>query len=231
MSGLLREVKRRIDHRKGLVRFGSFSHLDPVSRSFGYDRGDPVDRYYIERFLAARASDIRGRVLEVGDDSYTRRFGGTAVDAVDVLHIDEANPKATIVGDIADADHIPSERFDCIVFTQTLHLVWDMRAAVETLHRILRPGGVALVTVPTISNRSNDLWSGQWYWSMTDTAAARLFGEVFGPEQVEARGHGNAVAAVAFLQGLASSEVPTRKLDHDDPQYHIVSTVRAERAR
>lgn len=212
------------------MRFGSFRHLEPISRSFGYDRGEPVDRYYIEGFLAEHAGDIRGRVLEVGDDSYTRRFGGSRVDAADVLHIDPDAPTATIVGDISDADHIPSEQFDCIVFTQTLHLVWDLHAAVRTLHRILRPGGVALVTVPTISHRSDDVWSEQWYWAMTDLATERLFGEVFGPEQVTVRGYGNVLAAVAFLEGLAWREIPRRKLDHHDPQYHLLSTVRAVRA-
>ena len=52
--------------------------LEPVSRSFGFDRGTPVDRRYIEQFLARHAAAIRGDVLEVGDDGYTRRFGGAA---------------------------------------------------------------------------------------------------------------------------------------------------------
>lgn len=47
--------------RLGLAR------LDPVSRTFGFDRGKPVDRWYIERFLAAHADDVRGRVLEVAE--------------------------------------------------------------------------------------------------------------------------------------------------------------------
>jgi SAM-dependent methyltransferase len=225
----LRALRKKVDRRRGLVRFGSFAHVDPVSRSFGYDRGEPVDRYYIEGFLADHAADVRGRVLEVGDATYTRRFGGDAVETADVLHIDPNAPEATIIGDIAEAEHIPSAQFDCLVFTQTLHLVWDVHAAVRTLHRILKPGGVALVTVPTISQRSDDVWSEQWYWSMTDLATERLFGEVFGAENTTVRGRGNVFAATAFLQGLSWDEVPQHKLDHDDPQYHVLSTVRAVR--
>ena len=39
----------------------------PVSDHWGWDRGTPVDRYYIEQFLAEHAADVRGRVLEVKD--------------------------------------------------------------------------------------------------------------------------------------------------------------------
>ena len=48
-----------------------------------------------ENFLAREASSIRGRVLEVGDNSYTQKFGGSRVTGSDVLHIVEGNPQAT----------------------------------------------------------------------------------------------------------------------------------------
>src|SRR5882757_9483668 len=82
----------------GTVKLGDFVRTSPVGRSFGFDRGTPIDRYYIENFLDKNAGDIRGRVLEIGDNSYTIRFGGPRVDKSDVLHVDEANPAATIVG-------------------------------------------------------------------------------------------------------------------------------------
>jgi len=60
--------------------FGTWASTEPLSRAFGYDRGTPVGRYYIETFLAHRSSDIRGRVLEIGEDAYSRRFGGDVKD-------------------------------------------------------------------------------------------------------------------------------------------------------
>ena len=51
----------------------------------------------------------------------------------------EGNPQATIVGDLTDAPHIPSDAFDCAIVTQTLQFVYDVRAALATLHRVLRP--------------------------------------------------------------------------------------------
>ena len=200
--------------------------VSPISRNWGFDRGQPVDRYYIENFLADNAGDIRGRVLEIGDNSYTRRYGGEHVTVSDVLHVDEGNPAATIVADLAQSDGIPSDAFDCLILTQTLQLVYDVHAAVRTLHRILKPGGVALVTVPSITSIGDVRWEGTWFWGFTHLSAARLFGEIFG-ENVKVEHHGNVLSASAFLYGLASHELSPHELDHRDSHYQVTITVRA----
>jgi hypothetical protein len=211
----------------GWVRFGSFRRLGPLSRSFGYDRGQPVDRHYIEAFLAENARDIRGRTLEVGDDAYTRRFGGERTLRRDVLHVEAGSPGATVIANLASADHVPSESFDCIVLTQTLQLIYELPAAIATLHRILKPGGVVLATVPGISQISEDEWSRSWYWSFTPLSARRLFAQVFSPENVAVEAHGNVLAATAMLQGMAAAELRPQELAHRDPSYPLLITVRA----
>jgi len=153
------------------VRFGNLRRVTPMSRVFGYDLGQPVDRYYIENCLAHHTRDIRGRVMEIGDDLYTRRFGGDRVAKSGVLHVTETNPRATVVADLTRADHVASDAFDGINFTQTLHLIYDLRAAIRTLHRILKPGGVLLATFPGISQISQDEWGDYWYWSFTPLSA------------------------------------------------------------
>jgi SAM-dependent methyltransferase len=190
------------------VRFGDLRRLKPISRVFGFDRGLCIDRYYIENFLAKHAEDIRGHVLEIGDDTYTRRFGGDRVARSDVLHVQEGNPKATIVADLTCADSIPSDTFDCIIFTQTLQFIYDVRAAIRHLYRILKPGGVLLATFPGISQISRydmDRWGD--YWRFTTLSARRLFEEVFPPGNVTVRAYGNVLAAVAFLHGLSAEEL------------------------
>jgi glycosyltransferase involved in cell wall biosynthesis len=211
------------------VRFGSLRRLAPVSRQFGWDRGGlPVDRYYIERFLERHAADISGRVLEARDDAYTRRFGGANVTQADVLHPVAGNPKATIVADLTCADQIPGDSFDCIVLTQVLPFIPDVAAAVRTLHRILRPGGVALVTVPGISQivrYDMDRWGD--YWRFTSLSARRLFEAAFTAGEVQVEAHGNVLVATAFLQGLTTRDLRTDELGYRDPDYEVLITVRA----
>ena len=213
----------------GWVRFGSLRRLAPVSRDYGYDRGQAIDRYYIERFLGDHAGDVRGHVLEIGEKTYTERFGGGDVTASDVLHIHPGHPDTTIVADLAQADHVPSNAFDCVVITQTLQLIYDVHAAVATLHRILRPGGVVLATFPGLSQISSAEWGGTWYWGFTPASATRLFGERFAPDHVELETYGNVLATTAFLQGLASRELRQAELDHRDPDYPLLLCVRARK--
>ena len=213
------------------VDFGALRRVTPISRVFGFDRGQPIDRHYIEAFLERHAGDIGGRVLEVGDNAYTIRFSGDRLVRSDVLNIAPGNPLTTVVADLADAGHIPSDSFDSIIVTQTLHLVYDLRAAVATLHRILKPGGVLLVTVPGISQVDRDDWAETWYWSLTDRAAARLFQDAFPREGVTVTSFGNVLAATAFLHGLASEELERRELDHHDACYPVIVAVRAVKAR
>lgn len=210
------------------VRFGDLRRPAPFSRDFGYERGTPVDRYYIERFLAAHQEDVRGRVLEVADDTYTRRFGGSRVSSSDILHVAPGDPRATIVADLTDAGHIPDASFDCAILTQTLQVVFEVPAVVRTLYRILRPGGVALVTVPGISQISRydmDRWG--YYWSFTSLSLRRLFETSFPGANILTESFGNVLTATAFLYGLAWEELRRDELEHRDPDYEVIIGLRA----
>jgi SAM-dependent methyltransferase len=213
----------------GAVQFGDFRRLRPISRVFGLDRGLPVDRFYIEQFLDSHASDIRGRVLEMGDDLYTRKFGGERVTQGEVLHVVEGQPGVTIVADLSNADHLPSDTFDCIIFTQTLQMIYDFRAALGTLHRILAPAGVLLATFHGISRIGRREGVDPWgeYWRFTEQSARRLFQEFFPPAGVKVETRGNVLVATAFLHGLAAEELNADELDYTDPDYEVLVTVRA----
>jgi SAM-dependent methyltransferase len=215
--------QRRQSPAVGQVSFGHLRRLKPISSKFGFDRGRPIDRYYIENFLARHADDIHGRVLEIKDDSYTRKFGVDRVKISDVLDIAEDNPQATIVADLNHADHVPSNTFDCIIFTQTLQFIYDVRAAIRTLHRILKPGGVLLATFPGISQRED----GDWYWRFTPRSIQRLFEEVFPAPNVEVETHGNVLVAISFLHGLAVEELRQQELDRRRRAYDVLITLRA----
>lgn len=209
----------------GKVNFGDLRRLEPIDADFGFGRGIPVDRHYIEGFLGRHAGDVKGRVLEIGDNTYTLRFGGDRVARSDVLDVRADAPNATFVGDLQDAPALPDDAFDCIVLTQTLHLIFDMGRALETLHRVLRPGGVLLITVPGISQIDRGQWGESWYWSLTAASMRRLLADGWGQVSVET--HGNVLSAISFLHGLSVADLAEDELAAKDPAYTLVVTARA----
>lgn len=212
----------------GRVHFGDLRRITPISGQFGLDRGKAIDRYYIETFLSRHIGDIRGRVLEIGDDRYTQKFGDGRVTRSDVLHLQPGNPKATLVGDLADAGHVSADSFDSIILTQTLQFIYDVRAAINHLHRILKPGGTLLATLPGISQISRydmDRWGD--FWRFTSLSARRLFEENFSAGDVTVHAYGNVLAAIAFLEGLALEELNAEELNQLDRDYELVIAVRA----
>ncbi len=213
----------------GHLRFGDLRRLSPLSKDFGYDRGTPIDRHYIEVFLSTYRHDIAGRVLEVGDDAYTREFAGGDILSSEVLHVSADSPNATYVGDLINPDTLPHSRFDCAIITQTLHLIFDLQLALQHIHDALTPGGVALVTFPGISQISNDHWADNWCWSLTPVSAAILFGRVFGAHNVQVESHGNVLTSISFLQGIAAEELSAPELSASDPRYPMLICVRAIR--
>jgi len=148
---------------------------------------------------------------------------GVGVTQADVLDIDPTNDRATIVDDLAVGEVIPSEAFDCFILTQTLHIIYDVRGAIATAHRVLRPGGVLLATLPAVSR----IWREEAdFWRFTGASTSRLFREAFG-EDVRVTSHGNVLTAIAFLTGMAHEELRRRELDASDPLFPVTITVRA----
>ena len=96
--------------------------MTPIDPNWGFERGTPIDRVYVEEFVGSHAADIRGRVLEIAAPDYTSRFG-SGVERSDILMAAEGNPQATIVGDLTEAPHIADDTFDCAIVTQTLQFV------------------------------------------------------------------------------------------------------------
>jgi SAM-dependent methyltransferase len=213
-----------------VLDLGDLRRVTPIDSGAG--RGKPVDRHYIEAFLQRHAADIRGRVVEVAENGYTRRFGGDRVEQSDILHVDDSNPSATLVGDLAEPNDLPADAFDCFICTQTLTYIYDVQQAVETIHRMLKPGGVLLVTVPGISRMSpydRDRWGE--YWRFTAQSLGRLLGKPFGSDNVAVEAYGNVLASTAFLQGLCVDDLSRDELEHRDQRYPMLVAGRAVKAR
>jgi SAM-dependent methyltransferase len=205
---------------------GTLRRTRPLSDCWGYDRGTPIGRYYIDAFLDSHRQDIHGHVLEVKDSAYTLQYG-TKIQRADVVDIDPANAAATIIADLGAADAIPTDTFDCLIITQTLHLLCDVRRAIGHLHRILRRGGILLVTVPSITKIDNEGSAAGDYWRFTVESCSLLFGERFGAENIIVQSYGNFLAAVACLAGMAHEELSRRELDFHDESFPVIVAVRA----
>ena len=200
--------------------------LEPLSLDYGFDRGTPIDRHYIDRFLKLHSADIRGTALEVVDAHYCHRLGGTRVTTQHVVDVNPANKGATISGDLCEPDVLPTAMFDCIVLTQLLHTAFDMDSAVRQVRRALKPGGVALITVPGITAVRPGPHHA-WYWSLTADALGRLLAAHFDGSKVEVATFGNLFAATNFLHGAAVEEIDTAKLDRLDAAYPVIVAARA----
>jgi peptidoglycan/xylan/chitin deacetylase (PgdA/CDA1 family) len=210
-----------------MIDFGDLRRVDPVSENWGFDRGTPIDRHYVERFIERRSHAISGHVLEIGDPIYTTAFGGNRVSQCDVLEV-TGGAVATYRCRLEDGDEIPSETFDCVICTQVLQYIYGLRGALSTLHRVLRPGGRLLLTVPAITpTHEGDQYGDAWHWSFTAASISRLCAESFGDDALEVEIFGNVLAASSFLYGLAASDLTPEELEHVDPDYVVIVGVEA----
>jgi SAM-dependent methyltransferase len=210
----------------GRIDWGDLRRVKPISKKWGFDRGLPIDRYYIEQFLAKHANDVRGHALEIGDNTYTYRYGAGRITNSDILHVVEGTPRATIIADLTHAPQIQDGMFDCIICTQTLQLIYELPAAVQTLHRVLKPRGVLLATVPGVSRIAHGDGVDADYWRFTTASATRLFENSAPGSFLEIDAYGNVFTASAFLYGLAAEELTSDELNSFDSDFQTIIGVR-----
>mgnify|MGYP001215647397 FL=1 len=212
------------------VRWGNLRRLEPFDRDFGFNRGNPVDRYYIEKFLEMNRSVIDGKVLEVGGVDYIRKFGCSQVTPF-ALQINEACNDYDIIGDLATGHGLDDECFDCVLLTQTLPVIYDIRGAIRNSFRILKPGGAILASVfgiAQISRFDMDRWGD--YWRFTDKSIRMLFEEIFDPELINVRSYGNVLTATSFLHGISCEELSVKELNYEDRDYPVSICIRATKS-
>jgi len=210
------------------VRWGNLRRTSPFDRRWGLGRGTPVDRVYIESFLERQATDVAGRCLEVMNRDYTERFGHEAVELSDVLDLDTTNELATVIADLGVPESLPESRYDCFIFTQTLHLVPDMRIALANCWRALRPGGVLLVTVPTLGVHVTAEGFEHDRWRVTPSGMRWMLGELHGAES-EVTAYGNVLACAALLYGISAEEMSRRDLEDHDEEFPLIVAARVRK--
>ncbi len=231
-KAITRRVKRQLKRvvQPAVRRLGPASELptEPLSTRWGTDRGTPIDQHYLRRFMERHRADITGAVLEIKDRRYTASLGRDVARA-DVLDIDASNSKANIIADLAAADGVPPDSYDCFVLTETLQYIYDLEAAISHAHRILKPGGVLLATVPCVSPLDQELREAEC-WRLTRNSFARLLGDAFGDGAVEVETYGNYASCTAWLTGMALEEFDADLLEEVSEVYVQGICARARKA-
>ena len=218
-----RQQLRRIRRRP---RWGNLRRRTPLSATFGFDRGKPIDRFYLERFLAEEASAIRGVVGEVAGSLYATSFGGDRVVRVEVIDIDPHNPHATIVADLSDADEVPAGAFDCLLVVQTLQYTPSPEVALANCLRSLRPGGTLLLAVPALAAHDDKERPEDDHWRFWPGGVVSLVSQVAPQADSRVVAYGNLTTAIAFLHGLAAEELRDDELARQDQRFPVVVCVR-----
>ncbi len=201
--------------------------IKPLSSKFGFDRGTPIDRFWIEKFIKENAKDIKGRVLEIGDNRYTKAYGKDVTKS-EVLDVDSKNSKANIIADLRKMPKVPSNTYDCVIVTHVLGMVDEVDSAVSELHRILKPGGIILATSASLSP-TYDLTNN--YWRFTPAGFKYLFEKHFAKNNISCQSFGNVLTGQAFWAGLAQEDLTKKELEFDDPHYPCVVAIRAKKSK
>lgn len=216
---------RRVPGRT--VHWGTLRRLDPFSRHYGRERGEAVDRRYVDAFVSGQREAIRGDVLEVREPDYATR-DGQGVTRVHVVDIDPTNRQATLIADLTVEGSLPAAAYDCAIVTQTLQFLGDIEAALANLRQALREDGTLLVTVPCISKVDHEAPESD-YWRWTPAGLKLLLERNFPGDRVRVEGHGNLLTGVAFLMGLAQNELHDDELAYEDSTFPLVACARVDR--
>lgn len=201
-----------------------FRPTRPLSRKYGFDRGKPIDRAFIEQFLSENSGNITGAVLEIKDDNYTKRFGRNVVRS-DVLDIDKRNEVANIYADLRHCPEIPDSSYDCIILTQVLQFVDEYEKAISELLRILKPKGALLATLPAMSRIDVAAGIGRDYWRWTPAGAEFIFRKYF--SEIEVKSFGNVPVGIGFWAGEASEDLNQKKIGFNDPNFPVLVAIKA----
>jgi hypothetical protein len=227
LKRLLAKPYKRLGRLLRKPDWNNLRSLVPISRSFGLNRGTPIDRIYIEDFLKKNEGSIKGCTLEIADNFYSKKFG-TAVNKFEILHVTRDNNKATIIGDLTDINTLPENRIDCFICTQTLNFIYNFQDAIKGAKHLLKEGGVVLVTVAGITQVSTyDMSRWGDYWRFTTLSIQKSFEDVFGKGNVEVDFYGNVLTSIAFLEGICAEELIESELFFKDSNYPMTIVVKA----
>jgi glycosyltransferase involved in cell wall biosynthesis len=214
-------VNAREHIRRGLIRWGDFNSLQPISGKIGFERrSSSILARITKSFLNQHRSVIQGRVIELGDDSLTREYGGERVRSVTILRPSELfSDDGTNVG--------PEDTCDCLIAMDAVQYADDPSLVVGNIERRLSPGGTALVILPGLVPMTA-IPSDRWRF--TPFAVRKLFETAFRPETIEVQLYGNVRLAMATFHGLGEADLDEAAFKHHDDAFPLFVAVVATKS-
>ena len=205
----------------GIPRWGNLRRLQPFSMKFGWDRGSPIDRYYVDRFFERHRSYITGDVLEIDRSIYTRRYGHDLriIQAFDI----DPDCEDTLRCDLAHSENVLStEAYDCLLMPCSLSFLRELEPSLRNALRVLKPGGVILANAAgllRIDKVSLDLWR------FSPAGWQELLSRIWPACEIVVEGEGNCLSVIAANLGISQEELTAEELDYTDELFPVVTNV------
>ncbi|GAB4124721.1 MAG: hypothetical protein Fur0040_06720 [Sideroxydans sp.] len=121
------------------------------------------------RFMFLRAA-VPGRLLDVGcgGGRFMRRMHklgwqveGNDFDPQAAARVQRDYGLPVHIGDLA-ACNLPAGHYDAITLSQAIEHVYDPAATLREIHRLLKPGGLLVLTTPNPESRCAHTWGVHW---------------------------------------------------------------------
>lgn len=142
------------------------------------------DRYLLEQFVAEHAPRIVGTVLDVGGQD-GKRYRSYFTQASTYITLDpDAAYAPTIIG---KAEDIPLEDHsaDAILCAEVLMYINHPEKAIREMARVLKPGGVLMLTTSFMSTPTNH---PHYFWQIAPAGFRSLLTPYFAEIDVQNRG-------------------------------------------
>ncbi|MBK1987560.1 class I SAM-dependent methyltransferase [Sphaerospermopsis aphanizomenoides BCCUSP55] len=205
------------------LNWGDLKKTVPICQAFGLTRGKPVDRYYLNKFIAEIYPQITGNILEIGgipkDKDFYQVNPGSSYQIMNL----EPGLGIDIVGDAHDVSMIQPESFDSIITFNVLEHCYAPWQVVENIYTWLKPGGKCFAMVPSAVRLHATPMD---YWRPLPDAFAWMFRNF---SQKKLYVYGNPISVIASYHGIATEELTTEELDAFHPDYPVATCIVAQK--
>jgi SAM-dependent methyltransferase len=206
----------------GAVNWGDLRRPQPLCQFFGFMRGTPIDRYYLDQFIKSIQKEVSGITLEIGGEKTNQELYGFKL-TTEYRVLDLPGWSDDIVGDATNPEAVSDNSFDSIIIFNVLEHCENPQAVVDNIYKWLKPGGRAFAMVPC-TQRIHP--TPRDYWRPMPDGLQVLF-KAFHEKKVTT--YGNITTVIASFHGIAVEELTTAEMDFTHPDYPVVACIVAQK--